>query len=366
MAQSIRTTSAKGHDWLTISPSEAGFTSDLEAQLETAITQNRVWNLHGVVVVRNGRLVFERYFEGNDNARGRPLGKVAFTADSLHDLRSVSKSIIGLLYGMALADGKVPPPDAPLLASFPEYVDLAADPARKRWTIGNLLTMTMGTDWDEVSVPYTDTANSETAMDLAPDRYRFVLGQPVVMEPGKRWMYNGGATALLARIIANGTKRTLDAFAHETLFDRLGVGPTEWLTDHSGAPIAASGLRMTPRGLARIGSMMLQSGTWGGRRVVPAQWIERSTSPLVDADEIHSYGYLWYSGKFAFTASTGPRWDRSRLERFWGAIGNGGQRLYVLPGLDLAVAITAGNYDASDQWVSPARVMREVVLPSIL
>ena len=366
MVQSIRTTSAKGHDWLAISPSEAGFTSDLDGLLETAITENRVWNLHGVVVVRNGRLVLERYFEGNDNARGHPLGNVAFTADTLHDLRSVSKSIIGLLYGMALADGKVPPPDAPLFASFPEYADLAADPARNRWTIGNLLTMTMGTDWDEVSVPYTDPTNSETAMDLAPDRYRFVLNQPLVMEPGKRWMYNGGATALLARIIANGTKRTLDAFAHETLFDRLGVGPTEWLTDHSGAPIAASGLRMTPRGLARIGSMLLNTGMWGGRRVMPAQWIERSTSPMVDVDEIHSYGYLWYSGRFAFTASTGPRWERSRLERFWGAFGNGGQRLYVLPGLDLAVAITAGNYDASDQWVSPARVMREVVLPSIL
>ena len=203
-------------------------------------------------------------------------------------------------------------------------------------------------------------------MDLAPDRYRFVLNQPLVMEPGKRWMYNGGAVALLARIIAKGTSTTLDAFSHETLFDPLGIGPTEWLTDYGGAPIAASGLRMTPRGLARIGSMLLNTGMWGGRRVMPAQWIERSTSPMVDVDEIHSYGYLWYSGRFAFTASTGPRWERSRLERFWGAFGNGGQRLYVLPGLDLAVAITAGNYDASDQWVSPARVMREVVLPSIL
>ena len=366
MAQSIRMTSATGHDWLTISPSEAGFTSGLDRLLETAITENRVWNLHGVVVVRNGRLVLERYFEGNDNARGHPLGNVAFTADTLHDVRSVSKSIIGLLYGLALADGKVPPPGAPLFASFREYADLAADPARNRWTIGNLLTMTMGTDWDEVSVSYTDPTNSETAMDLAPDRYRFVLGQPLVMEPGKRWMYNGGAVALLARIIAKGTSTTLDAFSDETLFDPLGIGPTEWLTDYSGAPIAASGLRMTPRGLARIGSMMLNTGMWGVRCVVPAQWIERSTSPMVDVDEIHSYGYLWYSGRFAFTASTGPRWNRSRLERFWGAIGNGGQRLYVLPGLDLAVAITAGNYDAPDQWVSPARGMREVVLPSIL
>ena len=117
----------------------------------------------------------------------------------------MSKSIIGLLYGIALADGKVPPPEAPLFASFPEYADIAADPARNRWTIQNVLTMTMGTEWDELSVPYSDPTNSEIAMDMAPARYRFILGRPVVMERGKRWAYSGGATALLARIIENGT-----------------------------------------------------------------------------------------------------------------------------------------------------------------
>jgi CubicO group peptidase (beta-lactamase class C family) len=121
MGQSILTTAAPGADWLSISPSEAGFTSELKAPLDKAMTEKRVWNLHGVVIVRKGRLVAERYFEGDDNARGSPLGKIAFKADTLHDLRSVSKSIVGLLYGIALADGKVPPPDAPLFASFPRW-----------------------------------------------------------------------------------------------------------------------------------------------------------------------------------------------------------------------------------------------------
>jgi CubicO group peptidase (beta-lactamase class C family) len=365
MGQSIRTAATAEADWLFISPNEAGFTSDLEALLDKAIVEKRVWNLHGVVIVRNGGLVLERYFEGDDDARGSPLGKIAFKADALHDLRSVSKSIVGLLYGIALAAGKVPPPDAPLLACFPEYADLASDPARNRWTIFNALTMTMGTDWDELSVPYSDPTNSEIAMDLALDRYRFVLGAPVVMEPGKRWIYNGGATALLARIIAKGTGKPLHDFARNTLFDPLYIGPTEWYTDPSAEAIAASGLRMTPRDLARIGLMMLKGGMSGDRRVVPGQWIERLTSPMVDVDEIRQYGYQWYLGKFAFTVSTGPRWNRSRLERFWSAIGNGGQRLFVFPGLDLVVAITAGNYDAPDQWVPPTRVIREVVLPAI-
>jgi CubicO group peptidase (beta-lactamase class C family) len=365
MSQSIRAAAPAEADWLAISPSEAGFTSDLETLLDNAVREKRVWNLHGVVIVRKGRLVLERYFEGDDYARGYPLGRIAFKPDTLHDLRSASKSIVGLLYGIALSDDKVPPPDAALFASFPEYTDLAADPARNRWTIQHVLTMTMGTDWDELGVSYTDPTNSEIAMDIAPDRYRFVLGAPVVMEPGKRWIYNGGATALLARIIARGTGKSLPEFARETLFDPLGIGPTEWLTDGNGEAIAASGLRMTPRDLARIGLVMLKGGLWGDRHVVPAQWIERSTSPMVDIDETRQYGYQWYLGRFAFVVSTGPRWNRSRLERYWGAIGNGSQRLYVFPGLDLIVVITAGNYDAPDQGVSPIRVIREVVLPAI-
>jgi CubicO group peptidase (beta-lactamase class C family) len=363
--QSICATGPAEADSPAPSLSEAGFSSDLGVRLDKAVAEKRVWNLHGVVVMRNGRLVLERYFEGDDYARGRPLGKVAFKADTLHDLRSASKSIVGLLYGIALADGKVPQPDAQLFASFPEYPDLASDPVRNRWTIRHVLTMTIGTDWDELSVPYTDPTNSETAMDMAPNRYRFVLGAPVVMEPGKRWIYNGGATALLARIIERGTGKSLQSFARETLFDPLEIGPMEWFTDDNGEAIAASGLRMTPRDLTHIGLMMLKGGMWGDRRVVPVQWIVRSTSPTVDIDETRQYGYQWYLGKFGFTVSTRPRWDRSQLERVWYAAGNGGQRLYVFPGLDLVVATTAGNYDTPDQGIPAIRVIREVVLPAL-
>ena len=108
-----------------ITPGEAGFAPDLAARLDKALADKRVWNLHGVVVVRDDRLVLERYFEGEDNARGRPLGKVAFKPDTPHDMRSVSKGIVALLYGIALAHGKVPAPEAPLFAAFPEYAALA-------------------------------------------------------------------------------------------------------------------------------------------------------------------------------------------------------------------------------------------------
>ena len=108
---SIRARSAAMLDWRSVSPTEAGFADDMEERLDKAIAEKRIWNLHSVIVVRNGRLVLERYFDSEDDARGKPLGLVSFKPDTLHDLRSASKSIVGLLYGIALAAGKVPSPD---------------------------------------------------------------------------------------------------------------------------------------------------------------------------------------------------------------------------------------------------------------
>jgi len=367
MTGSITESLAATLDWHIAKPSEAGFADDLEARLDKAVADKRIWNLHAVIVIRGGRLVLERYFEGADDARGAPLGIVAFKPDTLHDLRSVSKSIVGLLYGIALRDGKVPPPEQPLMQSFPEYADLFADARHRRWTLHQVLSMTMGTDWDELSIPYTDPANSEIAMDRAPDRYRYVLERPIVLEPGTRWTYCGGATALLGRIIAKGTGKSLHAYARDMLFDPLGMGPTDWYSGRDGELIAASGIRMLPRDLARIGQLMLNGGIREGRAVVPSEWIARCTTAVAPVDEMREYGYQWYLGRFGFeTASGVPRWKKSRLEAVTSAIGNGGQRLYVMPGLDLVVVSMSGNYDAPDQWVPPTRIMREVVLPTIL
>ena len=365
MSQFSGTSSAATFDW-TPSPADAGFAGDLEARLDKAVAEKRIWGLHSVIIMRNGRLALERYFDGPDDARGKPLGVVSFKPDTLHDLRSASKSIVGLLYGIALAAGKVPAPDQPLQNSFPEYADLFADPDRRRWTLHHVLSMTMGTDWDELSIPYTNPANSEIAMDRAPDRYRYILDRPIVMEPGKRWTYCGGATALLGRILAKGTRKSLHDFAREALFDPLGIGPTDWFAGKDSELIAASGIRMTPRDLARIGQLMLRGGVWNDHVVIPADWIARCTSSVVPIDEVREYGYHWYLGRIGFETPTAPRWNRSRLERYWSAAGNGGQRLYLFPGADLLVVTTSGNYDTPDQAVPPARVLREVVLPALL
>ena len=100
--QSICATAPVKADSAVISPGEEALASDLEARLDKAVAEKHVWNLHSVVVMRHGHLVLERYFEGDDYARGSPLGNVTFKPDTLHDLRSASKSIVGLLYGITL------------------------------------------------------------------------------------------------------------------------------------------------------------------------------------------------------------------------------------------------------------------------
>ncbi len=105
-------------------PESVGFAADLPKRFETLLASGRWQNVHGIVALRKGRIVFERYFTGTDEVWGRPLGTVEFKADTLHDMRSVTKSIVGLLYGIALGQGHVPAPDQSLLAQFPEYPEL--------------------------------------------------------------------------------------------------------------------------------------------------------------------------------------------------------------------------------------------------
>jgi CubicO group peptidase (beta-lactamase class C family) len=344
-----------------------------EPRLDKLIAEKRVWGLHGVLVVRDRQIALERYFEGEDNNWGRSLGVVQFSPDTLHNLYSATKSIVALLYGIALVEGKVPPPSALLYAQFPEYEDLvAADERRRLQTIAHALSMSLGAQWNEIGLAYDSPANDEVGMEMAKDRYRFVLERPVIGPPGKRWQYNGGATALLGRLIAKGTGRSLPDYARAALFDPLGIGRTEWVTStetwvarqsgtSDGEPIAASGLRMTPRDLARIGQLVLDNGMAGGRQVVPAAWLAECFVPRVSVNELQRYGYQWYLGDMEFLAS-----GMVRLEHWVGCAGNGGQRLYVLPDLHLIVVVTAGNYSAPEQWLPPIRVVREAVLPSLV
>jgi CubicO group peptidase (beta-lactamase class C family) len=348
--------------WDLATPVEAGFAPDLDECFDICRQAGILPNLHSVVAARSGRIFFERYFAGPDAMRGTPLGVIRFGPQTLHDLRSASKSIIGLLYGIALAAGLVPTPEAKLYEQFPEYPEHVDDPARQLLTVRHALTMTLGMEWDEFTFPYSDPRNSEIAADRAADRYRYILERPVVEPPGIRWTYNGGATALLARLITKGTGRPLPEFAREALFDPLGIAHTEWKRGADGEVIAASGLRMTPRDLVRIGITLVNGGRWGSRQIIPAEWLSASFSAAVSIPDGRHYGYQWYLGSVPMTDGAGAL----RREAVINAWGNGGQRLFLLPRLELVVVVTAGNYDASDfSWRPPMVVLRDVLLPAL-
>jgi CubicO group peptidase (beta-lactamase class C family) len=317
--------------------------------------------LHALLVSQSGRVMIEHYGRGEDESWGRPLGIVTFAPSVLHDLRSVSKSVVGLIYGIALAAGKVPPPEAKLYDQFSDYADLRKQPGRDRLTINHVLSMTLGLEWDELTIPYGDPRNSENAMEAAADRLRYILERPIVREPGVKWTYCGGTTAILGWVISKGTGENLHDYARHVLFEPMGFGPSEWSVGSNGEPRAASGLRLLPSDMLKVGQIALAGGMWDGEQLVPAEWVRRVMTAVVEIDRDRTYGYHWYMGDL--TAGGPPK-----LLHWVGGIGWGGQRLFVLPALDLVVAMNCGNYRklGYEQSRVSSALLNEVVLPSFV
>lgn len=324
----------------------------MEERLAEAVAAGDLEGLHAVLVLKDGEVFAEAYFPGEDERWGAPLGRRDHGPETLHDLRSVTKSVVGLLYGVARERGLVPPVDAPLAAQFPEYPDLADDPARRAILIRHALSMKMGVEWSE-DLPYDDPRNSEIAMELSADRYRYALDRPIVHEPGDRWTYSGGATALIGEVIARGVGRPLDVFAEEALFAPLGIERYEWIKGADGTPSAASGLRLRARDVAKIGSLLANEGVHEGRRVVSADWLREMTTPRAELETALRYGYFWWLAP----GEGPPRWAAG--------FGNGGQRLSVNRDLGLVVVVFAGRYNDPEAWRLPVGVIEDHLVPAL-
>ena len=333
--------------------------------LAQAEQDGKVSGLHALLISQGGKLVFEHYGHGEDGeaeAARLPRPRSSSAPDMPHDLRfrPQERDRPCLRYRARGRQGAATRSQT-CGDQFPEYPDLASQPGRDRLTIHHVLSMTLGLDGDELTIPYGDPRNAENAMEAAPDRFRNILERPVVGEPGARWSYCGGATALLGRLIAKGTGEPLLAYCQRVLFDPLGFGPATWAKGRDGEFRAASGLRLLPRDLLKIGQLVLAGGVWDGRQIVPADWVKRATTPAVTIEDGRRYGYQWYLG--AVPAGAPQRW-----QRWMGGIGWGGQRLYVFPELDLVVAQTCGNYDkpATEQRRINDAIISEIVLPGFV
>lgn len=290
-------------------------------------------NIHSVIIERHGKLVVELYQKGRDKKVNSLFSKeINFGSTVLHDTRSVGKSIISLLLGIAKQQDKIKSLQTSVIDFYPEYKDLAT-PELKAIKLEHLLTMSSGLEWSEGK----DGNDDEHRLMWKWSPYYYVLSRPTTSLPGKQFNYNSGGTTVLADILTRVTKTPWDEYAYKVLFEPLGIRDLEWVSDFHGRPMAYTGLRMRPRDMAKIGRLVLNHGQWHERQIVPADWIAESLQPRLSTGfDGMEYGYQWWIGTV--------QWKGQKLQ--WAAaFGNGSQRIFVVPDLDMTVVITAGDYN---------------------
>jgi CubicO group peptidase (beta-lactamase class C family) len=276
-------------------------------------------NLRAVVVLRDGRRVAERYYNGE-------------TSDTLHDIRSAGKSVTALLMGIAIDQGRVRGLDDPVSAYWPEAKGSAIGDV----TIKDVLTMRSGLaafDEDPAS------PGNEDKLDEASDPLAFLLAVPRADPPGSTYRYNSLTAYLAGVVVAKATGRTMADFARATLFAPLGIRHWNWTSDAAGYTKGQGNLSVTARDFATIGEMVRGGGLYRGRRIVSAAWLQEALAPKVSISGsdpyADGYGYFWYSKVHQIGGKPVPVSFAS---------GNGGNKIYIVPSRHLVVAITSSAY----------------------
>jgi CubicO group peptidase (beta-lactamase class C family) len=295
-------------------------------------------NFHGVVVERNGKPVGEAYRRGKDESIYTLFASTKdFDADTLHDIRSISKSIVSLLWGIAVEQKKALPLDKPALDFFPQ-LDRLRNSGRETITLEHLFTMSSGLKWREVG-HYGAFGNDETGLYWHSSQAKYLFDREMIEPAGTRFNYNGGGTAVMAQLLEQRVGMPLPDYARKFLFEPLGIEHWEWKNDVRGRPLAFAGLRMRPTDLARIGNLVLAHGVHEGKQIVSREWLDQSTRPHIEADKDVGYGFFWWTSHVEAL-------DTQRDLIF--GTGNGGEKLFLVPSLDLVVVITAGDYNRAD------------------
>jgi CubicO group peptidase (beta-lactamase class C family) len=323
-----------GDGWQTASPADAGLDAATLAAMTKDIQDGGFENLYSVLIVKDGRLAFEQYFRGHDE---RSVDYVA----------SVTKSVTSILVGIAIKQGAIKGPDESLAELLPAYAQLLnADPLKRKLQLRHLLTMTSGIQWDEASFPYGSPQNDATRMERSPDAVKFILGRPIVREPGTQFQYSGANAMLLSAILQEATGMTAADFAKRYLFDPLGIRDYYWDTYADGHTHTDGGLSLRPRDMAKIGQLMLNHGQWNGVQIVAPEWVALSTQAHTTAQLWTRYGYLWWR-------ENQPHYLETVQTYF--AAGYGGQTIFVYPDQQMIVVFTS---DRSDHNVNAARIAR--------
>lgn len=310
-------------------------------------------DVHAVLVVRYGKLVYENYFTGTDEPLRGQARSVTFGTAAKHDLRSIEKSIVSLLVGIVIGQGTISGVDQPVLPMIAEYADLrSAD--EDRITQRHLLTKSLGSAWYE-DLPIFDPHINEAKMYSSSDPVRYALDQPVEFPPGTAYRYDSGSVVVLGGLLGKATGQKFDDFAGTALFSPLGITDFEWAHLRAGVT-SPFGLRVRPRDLAKIGQLVLNQGAWHGKQIVPTDWVQAAITPQINGQPLYFYGYLFWLGRSLLRGQ----------EVDWAAgVGLGGQRLFIVPALDLVVVVHSGLYSSPLQGIAPLVILDRFVLPAV-
>jgi CubicO group peptidase (beta-lactamase class C family) len=328
---------------------DAGVSSEKLQSMETAIRSGEFKKIGSVLVARHGRLVYEAYFDGD--------------ASTLRDTRSATKSITDILVGIAIREKKLSGIDAHVLALLPEHERRMQnrDPRKDKITVEDFLTMSSPLecdDWNDAS------RGNEERMYVVEDWTQFILDLPVrghmhvgeqVEAPkyGRYFSYCTGGVFTLSEVLQKATGLRTDRYAQDKLFGPLGITDALWVFSPLNIPQTGGGLRLTSRDLMKIAQLYLNGGTWQGTRIVDEAWVRASTQPHAQIDDETEYGYLWWLKTFKSAGKSYPAFFMS---------GNGGNKIAVFPGLDMAVVITSTNYNTHGMHEQTEKLLTDYIL----
>jgi CubicO group peptidase (beta-lactamase class C family) len=279
-------------------------------------------DLKGVVVRVGGRLVAERYFNGD-------------SPDALHDMRSAGKSITSLLVGAAIDRDLIHSVSDPVERYLPE----AHGSAIGNVSLADVLTMRSGLAANDSDA---ESPGNEERLDEAKDPLAFLFSVPRTMPPGSVYQYNSLTAYTAGLVVERAARMPEQDFARSALFTPLGIDRFSWATDIAGHTKGQGNLSITARDMAKIGQMMLDGGQIEGKRTVSEEWVAASLTARVAISAVDpyadGYGYFWYTK----TLTVGRETVKIHF-----ASGNGGNKIYIVPSRHWVVAITSSAYNSS-------------------
>lgn len=333
-----------------------GVDSTKIVELTRLILMDSFPNIHSLLIMKDNKLIYENYFSGKDENWGRSLGYRKHDRISLHDTRSISKSVVAACIGIAIQQQKIKSIDDPIFNYLPDYLQYK-NSQNDKITIRHLITMSSGLQWDE-DVPHGTSKNSETQMEKSSDPVAYVLRQPIAFHSGSVWRYNSGGVQILAEIIKNTSGLNIDKFAEKFLFLPLGIKTYTWTKSKLNFPAAASGLRLTSIDLLKLGVLYLNFGNWDDKQLLAEKWIDESLKLQIvrEPSQAHGYGYLFWIDTETIDGKS---------YKIVSAKGNGGQRIFICKELNLVVVITAGNYNKKGVVNNGEKLLTNYIIPSI-